>query len=113
MEIRILKKNRNELKLEITGEGHTFCNVVQKALLKNQSTDLAGYNIPHPLMAKPLLYVRTKGRKKAEDILWKAIKEVQKDIETFRSALDKALKDGGSKEISNAQDVSSPPEEEM
>lgn len=113
MEIRILKRDRNELKLEIVGEGHTFCNVVQKVLLKNQSIDLAGYNIPHPLAAKTLLYVRTRGRKKPEVILWKAIKEVQKDTETFKSILDKALKDWRSKEISSVQDVSSPLEEEM
>ena len=93
MEIKILKKDRNELKIEIADEGHTLCNVVQKALLQNKSVDLAGYDIPHPLTATTLLYVRTKGRSKPEAVLRKAIKGVQEDTKTFRSALDKALKD--------------------
>ncbi|MDH5447462.1 MAG: DNA-directed RNA polymerase subunit L [Candidatus Bathyarchaeota archaeon] len=93
MKVKILKKTKNELKIEIDGEGHTFCNVVQKALLKNKKVDLAGYNIPHPLTANPVVYLRTKTQSKPEIVLRNAVKEVQKDTEAFRVAFDKALKE--------------------
>ena len=53
MKINILKKTKNELKIEIEGEGHTFCNLLQDALLEDKSVEMAGYDIPHPLQANP------------------------------------------------------------
>lgn len=100
MELKILKKTKNELKMEIDGEGHTFCNVVQKALLEDKRVDLAGYDIPHPLTAKPKFYVRTKRRSKPEAVFKHAVKEVQKDTKAFRVAFDKALKKFGSQQTS-------------
>ncbi len=91
MKIKLLKKARNALKIEID-EGHTFCNVVQKAMLEDERVDLAGYNIPHPLTASPIIHLRTKGRSKPETVFRHAVKEVRKDIASFRVALDKALK---------------------
>jgi DNA-directed RNA polymerase subunit L len=96
MKIKILKKTKNELKIEIDGEGHTFCNIVQKALLKNKKVDLAGYDIPHPLTTNPVVYLRTKTKSKPEIVLRDAVREVQKDAEAFRTAFDKALKKGQS-----------------
>ncbi len=106
MEIIVLKKKRNELKVEITGEGHTFCNIVQRALLKNKGVELAGYDIKHPLTSNPSLYIRTKGRSKPEALLKKAIEDVGKDVETFQSALEKAMTDWQNKQISDSQDAS-------
>ncbi len=92
MKLRILKKTKNEFKIEVDGEGHTFCNVVQKALLKMPRVDLAGYDIPHPLTANPVIYLRTKSQSKPAIVLRDVVKEVQKDTEEFRVAFDKALK---------------------
>jgi DNA-directed RNA polymerase subunit L len=92
MRVRILKKLRNELKMEVEGEGHTFCNVIQRALLKDRRVDLAGYSVPHPLTSSPVIYVRTRGQSKPATVLKDAIVEVQKESELFRTALEKALK---------------------
>ncbi len=92
MRVRILKKLRNELKMEVEGEGHTFCNVIQRALLKDERVDLAGYNVPHPLTSSPVIYVRTRGQIKPETVLKDAIVEVKRESAAFRTALDKALK---------------------
>ncbi len=91
VEIKILKKTKNELKIEVTGEGHTFCNVVQKALLKNKKVDMAGYDIPHPLTSSPIIYIRTKGRSKPEIALRDAVKELRKESHAFSAAFDQAL----------------------
>ena len=96
MEIKILNRTENELKIEVDGEGHTFCNVVQKALLKDKHVDLAGYDAPHPLIASPIIFLRTKGQSKPETILQNAVDRVLKDTEAFRAAFDKALKESQS-----------------
>jgi DNA-directed RNA polymerase subunit L len=97
LKVRILNKTKNELKIEVEEEGHTFCNVVQKALLEDKRVDLAGYNIPHPLTSNPTIYLRTKTRTKPRTVLRKAVKKIQKDTEAFRTAFDNALKEWQSK----------------
>jgi DNA-directed RNA polymerase subunit L len=91
MQVKVLKKAKNELEIELTGETHTFCNVLQKALLQNKRVDIAGYNIPHPLTASPVLYIRTKTRSKPEVALKKALKEVEKTTAAFQASFEKAL----------------------
>lgn len=93
MKVKILNKTKNELKIEIDSEGHTFCNVIQKAALGDKRVDLAGYDTPHPLTASPIIYLRTKARSKPETVLREVVEEVQKDTETFRIAFGKALKE--------------------
>lgn len=92
MKVKVLKKSSKELRLEVEGEGHTFCNVIQKALLEDERVDLAGYSVPHPLTSSPVVYVRTKGQSRPETALKDAIGKVQKETELFRAALEKALK---------------------
>ncbi len=93
MEIKIMKKTKNELKIQIVGEGHTFCNILQKALVKDKRVDMAGYNIKHPLTAIPILYINTKARSKPDAVLLQAVKQMQKDTKAFKLAFEKALKE--------------------
>jgi DNA-directed RNA polymerase subunit L len=93
MKIKILKKSSNELNIEIEGEGHTFCNVLQKALLEDEMIEMAGYNIAHPLISSPTVYVRTKGRRKPEAAIKEAVKKVRKRNQEFRKTFEKALKE--------------------
>ena len=87
MEIKVLKKTSNELKIEIEGEGHTFCNVLQKALLEDDTIEMAGYNIEHPLTSNPTVYVRTKGTRKPKAVLMGAAKKIQKQNKEFKKSL--------------------------
>lgn len=91
MQIKILKKTSNELRLEIEGEGHTLCNLLEKVVLKDESTDMAGYNIPHPLTSNPIIYIRTKGRRKPETVLKDAAKKILQSEKEFRAEFEKAL----------------------
>ncbi len=92
MELKILKKEENELKLEIVGETHTFCNLLQNLLLEDESVEMAGYTIPHPLTASPIIYIRTK-KGKPTTALKRAIKKIKKINMDFTSAYEKALKE--------------------
>jgi len=92
VKIKVLKKTANELKIEIEGTGHGLCNLLQKKLLEDKSVDMAGYDISHPLVSNPVVYVRMKGAAKPEDALKKAAEKAREANETFSKELEKALK---------------------
>ena len=94
MKIKVLNNTKNELKIEIVGEGHTFCNALQNTLLKNSTVEFAGYNLAHPLIAEPTLYIRTKGRRKPETALMEAVKILEKEVEEIGKTFEDALKRG-------------------
>ena len=91
MKLKVLKKTTNEIKLEIEGEGHSFCNAMQKVLLSEETIDTSGYTIAHPLTANPVIRVRTlKGR--PETALRNAAEKLQKKTRQLNEAFEKALK---------------------
>jgi len=92
MQVRVLKKEGNEFKIEIDGAGHSICNLLQRKLLEDENVDLAGYNVPHPLAANPVIYVRMKGRANPEKALIRAIEKARKENREFSEELQKALK---------------------
>jgi DNA-directed RNA polymerase subunit L len=92
MNVKVLKKTSNELKIEIEGAGHTLCNLIQRRLVEDETTDLAGYDMPHPLASNPIIYVRTKDGVKPEASLRKAVENARDMNKEFSRELDKALK---------------------
>jgi len=93
MEIQILRRESNELKIEVEGEGHTFCNMLQKALLEDEGVEFAGYNVPHPLTTKSAVYVRTKEGRRPETALRDAAKKLRKRSRELRKAFEEALEE--------------------
>ncbi len=91
MRVTVRKRTSNELRLEIEGEGHSFCGAIQSALLRNASIELSGYNIAHPLEARPELYLRTKGGQNPEDALLKAVDALHSELNTIREAFRQAV----------------------
>ena len=92
MNVKVLKKEANELKIEVEGAGHGLCNLLQNKLLEDENVDLAGYDVPHPLASNPVIYVRMKGAAKPEDALIKAAEKALKENDAFSKELAKALK---------------------
>jgi len=93
MKIKVLEKTSNELKIQVEGEGHTFCNVLQKVLLEGDTIEMAGYHIQHPLIGNPIIYVHTKGKQKPEAAVREAAKKIRSQCKEFRRSFEKALKD--------------------
>jgi DNA-directed RNA polymerase subunit L len=93
MKVKVLKKSADELKIEVEGAGHTLCNLLQKYLLEEENVDLAGYDIPHPLASNPVIYVRSKGKAKPEQILKSAIEKTREMNKEFGKELARALKE--------------------
>ncbi|WP_455284016.1 RpoL/Rpb11 RNA polymerase subunit family protein [[Eubacterium] cellulosolvens] len=79
------------MKIEIQGEGHTFCNLLQWALLQDTNVEMAGYDVSHPLVLSAVLYVRTKRESSPEKALARALTKVGEMSNEFLEKLDKAL----------------------
>jgi DNA-directed RNA polymerase subunit L len=92
MKVKTLKRTSNELKIEVEDAGHSLCNLLQKKLLEDESVDLAGYDVPHPLASSSIIYVRTKGKVKPEEALLKAVEKARDANKEFSKELQKALK---------------------
>ncbi len=93
MKIRLLRSESNELRIEIEGEGHTFCNMLQKALLEDEAVEMAGYDIPHPLMTKSIVYVRTMGSRRPETALQDAAEKLRERSGELRKTLETAFEE--------------------
>jgi DNA-directed RNA polymerase subunit L len=92
MKVKVLKKASDELKIEVEGVGHTLCNLLQKRILEEANVDLAGYDVPHPMGSSAIIYVRTKGKAKPEEILKQAAERARGLNKEFGKEFEKALK---------------------
>jgi DNA-directed RNA polymerase subunit L len=88
MRINLLEHTKNELKFELIGEGHTFSGALHAMLLKDKSVEFSGYNILHPLVAEPIIYVRTKGRRKPENAIIDALEHLRKNLTGLQRAFN-------------------------
>jgi DNA-directed RNA polymerase subunit L len=92
MNVKVLKKTENELKIEIEGSSHGLCNLIAKRLLEDKTVEFAGYDVPHPLAASPIIYLRMKGDNKPETALIAATEKVREANDAFGKELAHALK---------------------
>jgi len=98
LQLKILKRNSQELKLEIEGEGHTFCNLLESVLLEDKDVEFAGYDVPHPLIANTIVFIRTKKGKKPEEALIEAIEKIRKRGRELNQEINRALEEWEKKE---------------
>ena len=80
------------MKIELNGEDHTLCNLIQNTLLEEKDIEFAGYDLPHPLSKKPIIYLKTKKGLKAENNLKKALEKISKKADQFLTNFSKAVK---------------------
>jgi DNA-directed RNA polymerase subunit L len=92
MKVKVLKRTDNELKIEVEGEGHSLLNLLQKTLLEDDSIEMAGYDVPHPLFDRGILYVQTKEQQNPEDVVKEASKKVLDLGKEFQKSFKKASK---------------------
>ncbi len=92
MNVKVLKRSKGLLKVEMEGEGHTFGHLLQEALLEDKNVDWAGYDLPHPLFAKPIVTVRMKGEAVPEKALERAAKKIRQDTEEFIEKFTSSVK---------------------
>ena len=91
MEVKVLQKNKNELKIEIVGEDHTFCNLLQSVLLQDKNVEIAGYDQPHPLIRSSIVYVRTKRDVSPEKTMLSALANIKDLNKEFNVKFERAV----------------------
>ena len=91
MEVRVLQKTKNELKIELVGEDHTFCNLLQNVLLKDKNVEIAGYDQPHPLIRSSIVYVRTKRDVSPEKTMLSALANIRDLNKEFNEKFERAV----------------------
>jgi DNA-directed RNA polymerase subunit L len=91
MEVKVLSKSKNELRLEIVGEDHTFCNLLQNVLLEDKNIEIAGYDQPHPLIRTSVVFLRTKREASPEKALLNALAGIQELNKEFNDKFAKAV----------------------
>ncbi len=92
MKPRTIENTKFELKFEIGGEGHSFPNLLRKTLLEESSVEFAGYNIAHPLLASPVVTLRTK-RRQSNVVLRESLEKMLARTEEFRKKFKQAVSD--------------------
>lgn len=91
MEAIAIEDTSKRLILELRGEGHTLLNVLKNQLWTNEHIKVATYHINHPLIGIPQLIVETDGQIKPRKAITEAATKLSKEVERFRTSLDKAL----------------------
>jgi len=88
MEIRKLSHSKDELELEVLGEGETLLHPLREKLLEDNKVSMATYIIGHPELEHPKLFVKV-SKGKPEDALKRALKALIADYEQFGELVSK------------------------
>ena len=57
MELKSVSKGKDSLKIEVTGESHTFLNLLREKAWQS-GCDQASYSIQHPYMSNPVIKIK-------------------------------------------------------
>ena len=88
MEINVIENTKNRLRLEVKGEGHSFCNIIKSELWNQKNVEIAGYHIEHSLVSEPVIVVQTdKGDTKK--VILDAVEDLRKKTKSLREAFKK------------------------
>jgi len=61
MDLKVIEKSDTQILVEIGGESHTLLNTLKSSLLDDPRVEVATYDIKHPTISDPVLFVKTDG----------------------------------------------------
>jgi DNA-directed RNA polymerase subunit L len=88
MEIRILEKSDESVKIEVRDENHTLLNLLREKCWQAGASQ-ASYMIEHPYLSYPKVFVKAKNPKK---VLLDAAQMITADASEFKKEFAKASK---------------------
>lgn len=91
MEIRVLKKDRNEVLIEVEGEDHTLGNLVAKEAIKHPAVKNAYYSMPHPLQKKIELYILVDENSDLNTVIKEVFSNIKKYLDDFRREIEEKI----------------------
>lgn len=93
MNVKVLERSEKSLKIEVSGDGYSLCNLIQEGLLEDPSVEIAGYHRVHPLSDSFVIYLRVKEGDPDEAIL-RAVERVRERLTELQSIVGEALGGG-------------------
>ncbi|MEZ3114570.1 DNA-directed RNA polymerase subunit L [Halobaculum sp. MBLA0147] len=94
MELRVVDKTDDELRIEIAGENHTFMNVLKGSLLENDGVAAATYDV-NPEQSggqtEPILSMSTEDGVDPLDALEESARTVSAEMETLADEIEAAF----------------------
>ena len=91
MEMRVLERDKNALRISIETPDDTVVYPLINELLKDEDVAEAKYSVGHPQLDKPVLYVRTK-KGKPQTAIKKAAESLAGQFREARQLFEKELK---------------------
>ena len=92
MKLNLVDQDNDKMELEVSGEGHSFLNLLQNYILKEKNVKMAGYSKVHPLMDRCLLFVTLNQGKDYKKVLLNASEKTGKRLTEFQTKFNKAIK---------------------
>ena len=94
MDLRVIEKNEDELRIEVAGEDHTFMNVLKGALLETDEVAAATYDV-NPEQSggqtEPVLSIKTEDGTDPLDAIEMAAGRIKEQTTAFRDAFEAAV----------------------
>lgn len=88
--MKYLKKEDNNVIIEVTGESHTICNILRKRLMDLDEVSAAAYDITHPLIGQPEFELVSSS---PSESLITACENIKSEAATFQDELINAFED--------------------
>ena len=80
MPVKVLARDKNELRLRFVGESHTSLQVLREKLNADDRVDYANYFPGHPDLDDPEFYVRVNSKSSPEKILKDLVDNLEKQF---------------------------------
>ena len=80
MPVKVLIKEKNELRLRVVGESHTSLQMLRERLNKHKDIEYANYFPGHPELDDPEFYIRTASKKAADKVLNDLVSSIAKEF---------------------------------
>jgi DNA-directed RNA polymerase subunit L len=94
MDLRVIEKGDDELRIEVAGEDHTFMNVLKGALLETEGMAAATYDM-NPEQSggqtEPVLSIKTEDGTDPLDALEAAADRIKEQTTDFRDEFEAAV----------------------
>ncbi|MBI5223798.1 hypothetical protein HY990_05240 [Candidatus Micrarchaeota archaeon] len=80
--VKIIKKEKDNIEVELGGMDQSLAQMLAEKLSARSEVEFAAYKLDHPIVASPMIIVKTK-KGDASKILLEAIKELKEEISEF------------------------------
>ena len=80
MPVKVLIKEKNELRLRVIGESHTSLQMLRERLNKHKDIEYANYFPGHPELDDPEFYIRTTSKKAVDKVLNDLVSSIAKEF---------------------------------